>query len=59
MTSLLEEENSRKQVEIIATTSYEVVEEVVEEYETISYYEPYYYDPFYVNPIWITPLFIW
>jgi len=61
MVSLLEEENKRKQVEVLETSTYEeVVEEtIVEEYETISYYEPYYYDPFYVNPIWIVPLFIW
>jgi hypothetical protein len=30
----------------------------VEEYETVSYYEPY-YDPWYVSPIWLVPLFLW
>ncbi len=31
---------------------------VIEEYETVSYYEPY-YDPYYVSPIWLVPLFLW
>jgi len=31
---------------------------VVEEYETVSYYEPY-WDPYYVSPIWMMPLFLW
>jgi len=32
--------------------------QVVEEYETVEYYEPY-YDPWYVSPIWLAPLFLW
>jgi hypothetical protein len=32
--------------------------DVVEEYETVEYYEPY-YDPYYVSPIWLAPLFFW
>jgi hypothetical protein len=31
---------------------------VVEEYETVEYYEPY-YDPWYVSPFWLVPLFLW
>jgi hypothetical protein len=56
MMSLLEEENKKKQLEVVSTP---LNEEIIEEYETVSYYEPYYYDPFYVSPIWIAPLFIW
>ena len=33
-------------------------ETVVEEYETVEYYQPY-YDPFYVSPFWMIPLFLW
>lgn len=34
-------------------------QEVVEEYETVEYYEPYYASPFYVSPFWLIPLFLW
>lgn len=34
-------------------------ETVVEEYETVTYYEPYYRDPWYVSPVWLIPLFLW
>lgn len=33
-------------------------ETIVEEYETVEYYEPY-YDPWYVSPLWLVPLFLW
>ena len=33
-------------------------ETIVEEYETVEYYEPY-YDPWYVSPWWLVPLFLW
>ena len=33
-------------------------ETIVEEYETIEYYEPY-YNPWYVSPLWLVPLFLW
>lgn len=35
------------------------VETVVEEYETVEYYQPYYASPFYVSPFWLIPLFLW
>ena len=31
---------------------------IVEEYETVEYYEPY-YDPWYISPLWLVPLFLW
>ena len=53
MMDLLKEEQ-RQRDEEAKNTEYQEVEE----YETVSYYEPY-YDPWYVSPIWYVPLFLW
>jgi hypothetical protein len=60
MVKLLKEEQARhKEEEEEAKANGEVVEEtVVEEYETVDYYQPY-YDPWYVSPFWLIPLFLW
>jgi len=61
MLDLLEEETKRKKEEAESGDTGEqgYTEEVVEEYETVEYYEPYCASPFYVSPFWLLPLFIW
>lgn len=56
MIKLLEEEN--KQKALANQNNNSGGDTVVEEYETVEYYEPY-YDPYYVSPIWLLPLFLW
>ena len=56
MMDLLKEET--KQREQDAQQNNNGGTQVVEEYETVAYYEPY-YDPWYVSPIWMAPLFLW
>ncbi len=62
MNLLKEEVNQRKEEatqNLQNNTQGEYTEEtVVEEYETVEYYQPY-YDPFYISPIWLVPLFLW
>jgi len=60
MDLLREEEAHRKEEEAqLATTGGNAQQgTVVEEYETVEYYEPY-YDPWYVSPFWLVPLFLW
>jgi hypothetical protein len=59
---LLEEENIHRKEEEEEQRAQGVpggyTETVIEEYETVEYYEPY-YDPFYVSPFWLIPLMLW
>ncbi len=64
MLELLQEEQKRKKEEDEdmrrdAANGNGQQETVVEEYETVAYYEPYYRDPWYVSPLWLVPLFLW
>ena len=64
MMGLLEEENKRKREDEENDRANGAgmgggEETVIEEYETVEYYEPYYSSPFYVSPIWLVPLFLW
>ena len=59
---LLEEESNRRKEEQEDNRNNNgggYTEEVVEEYETVDYYQPYYASPFYVSPFWLIPLFLW
>lgn len=64
MMKLLEEELAQRKEEQAAgvsnnnTQGQYVTEEVIEEYDTPAYYQPY-YDPFYISPMWLIPLFLW
>lgn len=60
MDLLKEEEANRKEEEEEnrANSNNASQQTVVEEYETVEYYEPY-YDPWYVSPLWLVPLFLW
>lgn len=64
MLDLLEEEQNRKkeeEEEMRREGAYNNTQQetVVEEYETVEYYQPYYRDPWYVSPLWLLPLFLW
>ena len=54
--NLLEQEQFiNEDSEIITTTTTTVeenVENVVDDYDPLTYYAPYYYDPFYISPCW-------
>ncbi len=61
MMNLLKEEQERRkeeEEEMRANNKNQQQGTVVEEYETVEYYEPY-YDPWYVSPLWLVPLFLW
>lgn len=58
MNLLKEEQEQQKEDDEHAKANGEYEETVVEEYETVEYYQPY-YDPWYVSPIWLLPLFLW
>lgn len=62
MLDLLKKEQARQKEEEedmrAANNNGNQQETIVEEYETVEYYEPY-YDPWYVSPLWLVPLFLW
>lgn len=61
MMELLKQEQDRRKEEeeqMRVSNNNTQQETIVEEYETVEYYQPY-YDPWYVSPLWMIPLFLW
>jgi hypothetical protein len=60
MITLLKDEQTRQKEDAEVATAANGAQQqpIVEEYETVEYYQPY-YDPWYVSPFWLMPLFLW